>query len=139
MKKVTMMGPEGLQGLMAAFADSQDDAPQTHPIDERAQAMELRDRFRRAQITPALKPGMFCREKRGMTILKTERLILFWRWLDPADTQDELIIANSIHKKIVNRTDCMVGFLDHDGNLCVSDYESWRLEPCDAFPEDAPE
>lgn len=129
-----MSGIPALRGLFEQHQD--DDAPQMHPIEPQAQATELRDRFRRATTAAALVPGMLCREKLGMTVLKSPGLIMFWRWLDPSYAQDALIIADSVHKKYVNRTDCMVGFLDHGGGLVVLNFESWRLEPSDEFTDD---
>jgi hypothetical protein len=138
MTRARIIGAGGLHEMMSALTgDHADDKPTTHPIDPRAQAMELRDRFRRASMTTKLEPGILCREKRGMSMLKVPSLILFWRWLDPADVQDAAIIAKAVSQKHIFRTDCMVAFLDTDGDLNILDYESWRLEPCDDFPDDA--
>ena len=127
----------GLRELLSAVAE-EEETPKLHPIDERAQAMELRDRYRRAMVKTPFEPGALCREKRGMGGLTTARLVIFWRWLDPADTQDARIIEDSVTKRLVNRTDCVVGFLDRDGDLVITHYESWRLEPCNEFDAEAP-
>lgn len=125
-----------LHELLTSMPDDQDE-PTTHPIDPRAQAMELRDRFRRAATDPALAPGMLCREKRGMGMLKRAPLVMFWRWLDPADAQDAVLINQDMMKHYRSRADCLIGFIDKDGDLLLTPNESWRLEACDAaFPED---
>jgi hypothetical protein len=134
--RITMEGP--LHHLMSAMSGNEDQEPEVHPILPLAQAMELRDRFRRAQIEAGLYAGMLCREKPGLGVLTSQRLIMFWRWLDPADTQDALIIADVVRRLIVNRVDCMVGYLDHDGHIEVTTFESWRLEPCDEFDAESP-
>lgn len=125
-----------LHELLTSMPNDHDE-PTTHPIDPRAQAMELRDRFRRAGILTPLVPGMLCREKRGMTMLRIPLVVMFWRWLDPADAQDAVLIKDTVQKLRVSRIDCIIGFLDSDGDLVVTPSETWRLEACDAaFPED---
>jgi hypothetical protein len=128
----------GMSGILASMMSQRDDdTPATHPIDPRAQAMELRDRFRRAMVSTQFEPGMLCIEKRGMALLRSPQLVVFWRWLEPTDVQDAAMIADSVEKSLVHRTDCIVGLLDHDGDLKVVSFESWRLQRCDAYPEDA--
>lgn len=138
MTKARIIAEGSLHDLMSAMQSSQEEEPKSHPIQSLAQAMELRDRFRRAQVKAAFEPGMLCREKLGMQVLKTPRLIMFWRWLHPEDEQDALLIADSVDKRMVNRTDCMVGYLDNAGDLCVTHFESWRLEPCTEFDAEVP-
>lgn len=138
MTKARIIAEGPLRELMSAMSGSQEEQPKDHPIHPLAQAMELRDRFRRAHVKAALEPGMLCREKPGMAALKTSRLIIFWRWLKPEDTQDALIIEDAVANKAVNCTDCMVGFLDHEGDLIVVCFESWRLEPCAEFDAEVP-
>jgi hypothetical protein len=130
--------PRGAEMFAAMLGGQREPESETHPIDPLAQAMELRDRFRRAMIQAPLEPGMLCTEKRGMGILTTARLVMFWRWLDPAVDEDAAIIDRAVTNQAVHHTDCMVGFLDENGSLRIMDFESWRLEPCDAaYPEDA--
>lgn len=126
-----------LSDLMGSMQNDQPEESTTHPIDPRAQAMELRDRFRRAGILTPLVPGMLCREKRGMAMLRRDQLVIFWRWLDPADVLDATLIDETVQKRHVSRIDCLIGFLALDGDLILTPNESWRLEACDAaFPED---
>jgi hypothetical protein len=125
-----------LPNLMAAMLETEDEAPSPHPIDERAQAMELRDRYRRASVSAQLEPGMLCREKRGMGFLKRSPLVMFWRWLDPANEQDAAIIDHNVRERTMHQVDCYIGFIDGDGDLCFTAGESWRLEPCGEFPDE---
>lgn len=108
-----------------------------HAIHPYAQAMELRDRFRRAVIINHLEPGMLCHEKRGLGSLKLpDAVVMFWRWLDPKDVQDAQVIAREVANSGSSRTDCLIGLLTDEGTLALGPTESWRLEPCDAeFPE----
>lgn len=121
---------------MSAMDSYDDDTDASHPIDERAQAMELRDRFRRAMIRTALAPGVLCREKRGMGILAHAQPVMFWRWLDPADAADMAMILHGLETWRVHRIDCVVGLIVPDGGLMLERTESWRLERCDGLPED---
>jgi hypothetical protein len=134
-----MGNPQFLESLMRQSGHDVDDQPKTHPIDELAQAMELRDRFRRAAVTTEFQPGMLCREKRGMATIKLRGLVMFWRWLDPKDAQDAAMIDEIARKMFSHRHDCIIGIIDAGGDLAIGVGESWRLEPCDGeFPEDAP-
>lgn len=99
-----------------------------HPIDERAQAMELLDRFRRADAPAGLRPGDLCREKRGIHTLAMAPVLVFWRSLDSSDPQDALIIRDAVKHRHVLRVDCMVGFIEPDGILTCMAQEPWRLD-----------
>lgn len=114
-----------------AQASAQGDEPVLleHPIHPVAQAMELTDRFRRATNAAPLAPGMLCREKRGMGVLRRNPVVMLWRWLDPADVVDREMLKAYMIKHVSNRADCVIGFLDQDGELVIHVGESWRMQP----------
>lgn len=124
------------QAAAKAMAEQADEATE-HPIDRRAQAMELRDRFRRAMRAAKLEPGTLCREKSGLGILKRRPLVMFWRWLEIGRATDEALVKYTQTQRAAADTDCLIGILDADGDLMVMPGESWRLEPCEAdYPEE---
>lgn len=124
------------QAAVKAMQDTESEIVE-HPIDRRAQAMELRDRYRRAIQPAKLEPGMLCREKMGVGILKRRPLVMFWRWLDPDNANDRAVVKEVLTVRAAADLDCLIGILDVDGDLTLLPGESWRLEPCEAdYPED---
>lgn len=108
-----------------------DEEAMKHPMDPVAQAMELRDRYKRykRKRDSRLKPGALCREQRGMTTNRLNPLLMmFWRWLDIKDPQDRMLIEDGINDRMINRIDCMTGYISERGNLILVPTESWRLE-----------
>lgn len=126
----------GFADLIGRMSEGTDDESKVHPIDPMAQAMELRDRFRRGHLVTLFQPGMLCREKRGLGILKHDPLVMFWRWLDPTDAQDAAMIDDAARKRDQDKVDCLIGFIDADSDMNIFVHESWRLEPCDDYPDD---
>lgn len=105
-----------------------------HPIDPRAQSMELRDRYDRAHQPCSVKVGDLCQEKRGLRTLIMEPVLILWRWLNLTDQQDMAYVAHAQKHRNASSLDCVVAFVDDDGDLLLSAHESWRLEPL--APED---
>lgn len=119
--------------MVARLAQASDEPERSeHPIHPAAQAMELTDRFRRATTVAPLVPGMLCREKRGMGMLRRDPVVMFWRWLDPDAVVDRMMIKRYLGKHLSNRVDCLIGVIDGDGDLMIHVGESWRLEPASA-------
>jgi hypothetical protein len=125
-----------LMSAMNQSATHKHDALREHRIHPVAQSMELQDRYKRAFAPCLVKPGDLCREKRGMVTFNNGPTLILWRWLDPEDYQDRLVIEDYIKSKISNRVDCMIGFIDEDaGHLVILPGESWRLEPIIDLPK----
>lgn len=105
---------------------------QRHPIDRRAQALELRNRWDRAfglrvghpppPFEPyGLVPGSLCLEKEGLGRFDHAPLLVVWRPMDPKDWQDRLIVRHWIETMgTVDRIDVFVGMLDDDDAHTVS-------------------
>jgi hypothetical protein len=85
-----------------------------HPIMPLAQAMELRDRYDRAQIKHDLKPGMLCKEKAGLAYFSDAPVLILWRMLDTAEWLDRQIIRDYVRENAISRCDCIVARLSDD-------------------------
>jgi hypothetical protein len=128
------MTPRVFMGAIHVPDDENDGASHRHPLDPMAQRMELADRFLRGNARPLrpLQPGDICRQKSGLNFISGDPVIVLWRWLNPDDPHDILLIRRFIRKHPVNRIDCIIGFLDDDAHtVLMVPGESWRLERLD--------
>lgn len=97
--------PPGLSALVAdALSDLSDDQPQRHPIDRRAQAMELVSRWERVHgtVVPTsragerdpLYPGDLCLEIEGVHRYRHAPLLIVWDRLRFWNWQHRLIVRD---------------------------------------------
>src|ERR1041385_6537601 len=85
-----------------------------HPIMPLAQAMELRDRYDRAQVKHDLQPGMLCTEKAGLAYFSDGPVLILWRLLNSEDWLDREIIRDYVRETAISRCDCIVARLSDD-------------------------
>lgn len=107
---------DDMRVLMVHGAERHRPGRSKHPLDPRAQAMELVDRYKRAHVKYELKPGDLCVEKTGMGIFDDSPVLIFWRVLDPAVWCDRKIMKDFIKKEWCNGVNCLIGRLDDDAN-----------------------
>lgn len=87
-----------------------------HPIMPMAQAMELEDRWKRAQVDHNLQPGTLCVEKPGLGMFPDRPVMILWRKLDTDVWFDRLIMKDFVRESHANRVDCIIARLDNEAN-----------------------
>jgi hypothetical protein len=102
-----------------------------------AQAMELQLRFaaymKDHHLTSRVGPGNLVVEKHGLGFLdlaQKERVVwMFWRWLDPSNPVDLIIIGDAVKSQFVTDVNCIVGAVsDDNGSVVYRPHDAAQLE-----------
>lgn len=118
--------------MRAAIEEPEEEGTVSWPLKE-AQAMELRLRFDAFRTQHDLKPGDLVREKHGIGFLKDNlsenAVLMLWRFLDENDAQDWEKIQHFHRTLSFERVDCIVIFVDDDGDTRWIMHNTAALEP----------
>lgn len=110
----------------------QDKETSARPLME-AQAMELRRRFALREEPSDLKPGDLCVEKEGLERtgphMRGATMFVLIRFLDLETRRDRMLMEATLESSTPGEpdADCMVGYLDSDGDFCGRLYKASLL------------
>lgn len=103
---------------MMRQASEETEQPTRPQVD--AQRMELEARWLSYHRHEDIKPGTLVVEKDGIGVfkpnLRRNTILMLWRYLDPEDPIDAIIIKDWVSEHRINRLDCILAYITDDGS-----------------------